>query len=438
MKNGTSSARTHNYHSQIKGSLVCKMIAILVSLLSMRLMIEYLGQEQFGVWSTLLSILSWCVFFDLGISNGLRYKVAQAMAENDKQNAANYIASGYVIIGAISFLLLLIIIGVSFFLPWQLIFNTKKITEVCLRETIQIASFFLILNFWMGLVNGVLGSLQKTAITSLSQLVCNVLVLVSVFLLIKTTKGLIFYLAFTYGLSLVITSLGLNYWFYRTHIELLVKPKIKFIKQHIPSLLSVGLQFFVIQIAVLVVFTTDKLVITQLLGPSYVTEYDIVFKLFSLISFFHGLISSPLWSAYTDAFHRGDIFWVKLMLRKQLMIFGAIILLTIILAFFIKNIIAIWINKELVVSTSLVISVAIFVVISCWNNIYAMFINGIGEVKLQLYTSILAMVINVPLAIFFVKTLNLGLSGVMMATVISLLGSAIALPIQVNKIISKQ
>ena len=120
------------------------------------------------------------------------------------------------------------------------------------------------------------------------------------------------------------------------------------------------------------------------------------------------------------------------------MIFGAIILLTIILAFFIKNIIAIWINKELVVSTSLVISVAIFVVISCWNNIYAMFINGIGEVKLQLYTSILAMVINVPLAIFFVKTLNLGLSGVMMATVISLLGSAIALPIQVNKIISKQ
>ena len=44
------------------------------------------------------------------------------------------------------------------------------------------------------------------------------------------------------------------------------------------------------------------------------------------------------------------------------------------------------------------------------------------------------MLLNIPLSIIFVKYFSLGLSGIVMATIVSLSLAAIALPIQVNYI----
>ena len=75
--------RTRNYLHQIKGAFACRAVSMLASFLSLPLMISYLGQEQFGVWSTLITVMSWIVFFDLGIGNGLRNKVTQSLEKNE-------------------------------------------------------------------------------------------------------------------------------------------------------------------------------------------------------------------------------------------------------------------------------------------------------------------------------------------------------------------
>lgn len=431
-----SKERTRNYLRQIQGAVVYKAVAMLASFLAIPLMIHYLGEEQFGVWSTLLTVMSWVVFFDLGVGNGLRNKVAEALAKNDKAEAASFIASGYSLIGLISFAIWALVTGASFFVPWQVVFNTQAITETTLRLTVQIAVFFVALNFWIGLINAVLGAVQKTAMTALGQLISNILALLFVFVLSKTTDATITYLALAYGVALLTANTALSWWFYHNHPEL--QPKLHLNQQHVNPLLSVGLQFFTIQIAVLIIFTTDKMLITQLLGPENVAQYEVVHKLFGLIAFAHTLISAPLWSAYTDAYQRGDMVWIKHTIQQQLLIFIGFIVVIFVMALFIKPIIALWIGREMVVSQSLIISIALFVVVSTWNNIYAMFVNGVGKIKLQLYTSVMAMIINIPLAIVFVTWFGLGLSGVVLATVVSLSIAAVALPIQVSHIIRKQ
>lgn len=436
MTTDVSKERTRNYLHQIKGAVLYKAVAMLASFIAIPLMIQYLGKEQFGVWSTLLTVMSWVVFFDLGVGNGLRNKVAEALAKNDKAEAANFIASGYSLIGLISLLMSALVIAASFFVNWQTVFNTKVISEGDLRLTVQIAVFFVVLNFWIGLINAILGAVQKTSMTALGQLISNILALAFVFILTKTTDATITYLAMTYGLSLVVANMGLSWWFYQVHPELRPKPYLD--KQHVNPLLSVGFRFFTIQIAVLIIFTTDKILITQLIGPEHVTQYDVVFKLFGFITFAHALISAPLWSAYTDAHHRGDVAWIKRMMQHQLFIFIGIAVTVFIMALLIKSIIAIWIGPEMIVSDPLITSIALFVLVSTWNNIFAMFVNGIGEIRLQLYISVIAMFINIPLAILFVRWLDLGLSGVVLATVTSLLMAAVVLPIQVNQIIRKR
>lgn len=431
-----SKERTRNYVRQITGAVVYKAVAMVASFLAIPLMIRYLGQEQFGVWSTLLTVMSWIVFFDLGIGNGLRNKVAESLAKNERTEAANYIASGYTLIGIIALVLVVLITVATFFIPWQSIFNTRAISEETLRGTTQIATLFILLNFWLGLIGAILGAVQKTALTAMAQLISNIMALLFVFVLTKTTKASIGYLAVAYGISLVSANFLLSFWFYQLHREL--RPKLYLDKQHVQPLLSTGLQFFVIQLAVLVIFASDKMLITQFLGPQYVTQYDVVFKLFSVISFAHMLISAPLWSAYTEAFHRGDIVWIKKMLHKQMIIFGGVVLAVITLVLLAKPVIALWIGHDVVVSLSLVIAMGIFVLVSTWNNIYAMFVNGIGDIKIQLYAAIIAMMINIPLAFLFSKYLGLGLVGIVGATSVSLMLAAVVLPIQVLRCITNR
>jgi O-antigen/teichoic acid export membrane protein len=433
MSQAVSIERTHNYVRQIKGAVVYKGVAMAASFLAIPLMIRYLGQEQFGVWSTLLTVMSWIIFFDLGVGNGLRNKVAEALAKNDKSEAASYISSGYSLIGLIALMLWILVTTASFFVPWQIVFNTHTIPEATLRLTVQIATFFVVFNFWIGLIHSLLGAVQNTSITALGQLISNVLALLLVFVLTKTTETAISHLAFVYGISLVVSNILLTLWFYLRNPDLRPKPYLD--KKHVSPLLSVGLQFFTIQLAVLVIFTTDKMLITQLFGPQFVTQYEVVFKLFSVITFAHALISAPLWSAYTDAYHRKDMIWIKKMLQKQMVIFCGVVLVVILMILLARFIIIMWVGRELEVSLSLTIAIGFFVMISTWNNIYAMFVNGIGRIKLQLYTALIAMLLNIPLALLFTKYFGFGLSGVVLATCVSLLIAAVILPFQVHYIV---
>lgn len=433
MSQTVSQKRTRNYISQIRGSFVFKGLAVVASFFAIPLMIRYLGQEQFGIWSTLLSIMSWIVFFDLGIGNGLRNKVTEALAKDNITEASSYISSGYSLIGLISFCLFIIAAIVTFYIPWQKVFNTTIVNEEILKRTVLISVLFITLNFWISLINQILNAVQKTSAIVFGQFISNILVLTFVFTLIKQTYPSLYYLAVAYGVSLIISNSSLSLWFYNKRRDLI--PSLSLDMQHIRPILSLGLQFFTIQLAVLVIFTTDKILITQFFGPSYVTQYDVVFKLFGIITLIHSLITAPLWSSYTDAYHRGDIVWIKAILRKQFMIFGIIVLNVMIMIPVAKPIIALWIGEYLEISMPLVISMGAFIIISTWSNIFAYVVNGIGKIEFQLFSSIIAMIINIPLAIYFTKYLGFGVNGIILATCTSLSLFAIIGPIQVYVIL---
>jgi len=429
-------ARSHNYLRQIKGTVAFKAIAVIASYIAVPMMIHYLGQEKFGIWSTLLSIISWIVFFDLGIGHGLRNKITESLAKNAREETARYIASGYTLIGLLALGLWIILMAVSFFIPWKIVFNTNVLTENDLRLTLQLTASFIIFNFWTGLISALLNAVQKSSLLALRQVISNVLVLALIWILSHTTDASLPLLGVAYGVSLILANVLLSGWFFRTYNDL--KPYFIIIdKQHIRALLGVGSQFLIIQIAMLVIFTTDKLLITQLIGPASVTAYDVVFKLFGVITFAHGLISFPLWSAYADAYHRSDMIWIRRMLKKQLAYFFILWFFVGAMILFAKPIIAVWIGTDLIISDALVLMMGISVLMVAWLNVYTMFVNGIGAIKPQLYAMFVGMIINIPLSVFFVRYMDMGVSGIVLGTILSLVLTALVLPIQVYRIVHK-
>lgn len=436
MSEVVSKERTYNYLRQVKSAVGYRAVAMVASFLVVPLMIHYLGQEQFGVWSTLLTILSWVTFFDLGVGNGLRNKVAESLAKGETREAGSYVASSYSLIGMIALALWIVVSAGSYFVSWQDVFNTQEISENILSEAVRIAAFFILLNFWVGLIGALLGAVQKTSLVALGQMITNLLVLTFTFALTKITEPSITNLALVYGISIVIANILLSLWFYNSRPEL--RPRIYLDKNHMRSILTIGLQFFSIQLAALVIFTTDRMLITQLFGPEYVTEYEVVFKLFSVITFVHGLISAPLWSAYTDAYHRKDFSWIKRTLRIQLFIFVAISAAVFVTALLANTLISLWIGEAFQASSSLIIGFALLAILSVWNNVFGSILGGIGKIRLGSIYTIFTAILNLPISYYFSVVLEYGLAGVIFGTIASITISSILSPIQVYFFIYKK
>lgn len=61
-------------------SIGIKTVGVFVSLFIVPITLGYLSEEEYGIWLTLSSMLAWIVFFDIGLTNGLRNKLTEALA----------------------------------------------------------------------------------------------------------------------------------------------------------------------------------------------------------------------------------------------------------------------------------------------------------------------------------------------------------------------
>ena len=60
-----------------------------------------LGVYENGVWLTISSVLLWIDNLDIGLGNGLRNKLAVAMAHNDYEKGRQYVSSTFAMLAII-------------------------------------------------------------------------------------------------------------------------------------------------------------------------------------------------------------------------------------------------------------------------------------------------------------------------------------------------
>jgi O-antigen/teichoic acid export membrane protein len=425
-----SNTRTINYKKQVSYSFVYKILSVFFSFLIVRFMLQYLGIELYGVWSVLLVLISWIIFFDFGIANGIKNKVSQSLANDDILSARQYISTGYIALFTFVLIVYLLFFGISFTINWQQIFNIYSISNKELLKLMQIVILLLLLNFVLSIISAIFNAIQKSSLVVLNQFISQVISFFFVLFLNYFTDTSIVLLGTTYASSLLISNIILSIWFYSKNHNLM--PSIKYFEfSKLRSIVSLGATFFILQLTILIILSTDKFIITQLLGPAEVSRYDILFKYFSAISILHTIINAPLWSIYTEAYEKNDYTWISNTIKRMIKIFILYIFLSILMIVLGDFVIRVWISNELISFTlSNFIYMSILTLILAWYSIFAYFTNGINKTKIQLFSSILGAIINIPLSIFFVKYLEFGLNGILLATILSLTIFAIAGPIQ--------
>ena len=183
------SERTRVAKKNVFLMLLYKGLSILVSLLLIPITLDYVNSETYGIWLTLSSIVSWISFFDIGINNGLKNRLTEALANNNSHLGKIYVSTTYAMLTIIFVPLLFVLLLIIPNLNWASILNITIEGADNLIVALCIISAYFCLNFILTTINIVIFSHQTPAKASLCSLCQQIASLLVIYILTLTTKG---------------------------------------------------------------------------------------------------------------------------------------------------------------------------------------------------------------------------------------------------------
>ncbi len=428
-----SNERSANVVKNVIASFGVRGVSILIGLILVPLTLNYIGKAQNGIWLTITSLVGWITFFDIGFGNGLRNRFTEAKAVGDYVKARAYVSTTYVSLGIVFILVWVLCLCTNFFLDWSSILKApaNMANELSLVVFIVFTSFCI--RFVLMTINTVLVADQKPAKPAFFDMLGQLLILICIFILAKTTSGSLLYLAIVLGTVPVLILLCSSFWYYN-HEYKIFRPSVRlFQKKLVKDILNLGLKFFVAQVAALVMLQSANIIITRLFGSESVTEYDLACRYFGFPLSFLMIIIVPLWSAYTDAYARKDHVWMQRTLKKIYKLFAFFVFVAVVMLTVSPTAIYLWSGKKVQIPFSLSVSVCIYFILYMWVSIHIFILNGIGKIKLQFLFSIFEAALYIPLAILFGKAI--GVPGIACAMIFFAAIRSVWAPIQLHKLL---
>ncbi|WP_186326791.1 MATE family efflux transporter [Cytobacillus oceanisediminis] len=408
------------------------MLGILSNFLLVGLVYRYLISEELnGIWLTISSILTWITFFDFGMGNSLRNKLTESITNKNGILSNMYISTTYILMIFPTLIIIIISITVAFLFDWRSFFNIHStiITNYYLALFISIVSILYSLNFYLSILNAILHAIYKSYLISGIQLLVNIINIVIIsallFLNIRDLILLGFFYIGTSVISLIISTV-LLFKFNKYELKFSFK---YFNGKLIKDIFNLGLKFLVLQLAIIVLFNTDNVLISKFVGVEQVATYQLVNKLLSLNTIVLGILLTPIWTKIIKDHTNRRFEEIKGTINKLLIIFFVLIIGVMIIGFFSTKLINLWVGSNLHFPNKLIKYMVVFTILHMWCNIFQSILNGINKLKVQVYSYGIATIINIPLSIFLVKNTGLGVSAIILGTIFSLLLPSFILPL---------
>ena len=410
--------------------------SVLISLMLVPLTIHYINAVMYGIWLTISALVAWMNNFDIGLSNGLRNKLAHALATGESAHIRKDVSTTYAILFLISLATFLVFFIAGSFFNWNDLLNINSSIHYNIWPVILITLGAFCVQFTLQPVNTVLFATHQPFKSSLLFFLQQVITLIFVYILTRTMQPNLLKLVMVMVGSPLLVLFTANIYLFATSLKDFA-PKISFIHfKSAKSLLKTGSAFFIIQLGALVLYETDNIVITETLGPNEVTTFNIAYKIFAVLVVAFTIIMTPYWSAFTDAFAKNDIAWIKHSIKKMKMLWLGFSVVAIVLYLISGPLYELWIGGTIHVPGSLSLSMAVYVISITWMMIYSFALNGIGKLRIQLVFVVVTGLINIPLSVLLIN--KVGLCGTTIANIIVIVIMNIVFTYQIDLIINNK
>lgn len=367
-----------------------KGLSLFVSLFSMPLYIKYFdNQSVLGIWYTILSLLTWISMCDLGLGNGLRNKLTEALAQGERDKAKKYISSTYVSLTLI--IIPILLVGALFLnlidLNRALSISESVLPARALRLSVIILFCGICISFVVKTVNAIIYALQKSSLNNVLSFITSVLPLVFVWCFKGEDVGVnLISLSVVHVLAINIPLLAATFAIFARNPLKECRPAISCCdKKTATSMLGFGMKFFFAQIFFMFLMSTNEIFITKFFSAADVVDYSIYYRLFTAVGSLFMLALTPLWSKVTRDLTQKKYAVIQKTNRVLYLLAAVAGLAQLAILPFLQWIINIWLGDEAIaVHMPTAMIFALFGSLYIFNVVLTTVANGMGELRTQM------------------------------------------------------
>ena len=397
---------------------VSRAVRIGVTFITIPLTLHYLGNQRFGLWMTISSVLAMAGFADFGVGNGVLNTVSTAFGKDDWDGIRGAISSGFAVLTLIGAGLLALFFSIYRFVDWGNLFRaTTADARAQAGPAVLVFVVCFALNIPLDVVQRTQLGLQQGFLTNLWEIFSSVLILVGILAVVHFHLSLAALVVAFAGAPVLGTWMNAGYFFGVSRRDLLPHRHLVS-RQVIDKITRLGGMFFVLQLVVAVSYSADNFIIARILGVADVTVFSIPQRMFSVITVVVTMLMMPLWPAYGEAISRGDMLWVRHTLTRTLLgVFAFTSIVSATLLVFSNKLLLWWVGPGIHPSFLLMLGLAVWAVLSNCGSTLSMFLNGAGIVKFQV---IVAAIFGIGCLLTKIVFTHLyGISGVPWATIVT-------------------
>ena len=274
--------RGRKVQKNILALAVLQGISVLTSFLLVPLTINYVSASEYGIWLTISSIIGWFSLVDVGLGSGLRNKLAEALAQNNKVLARKYVSTTYFSLGIFVVCFFSVLLLISGFVNWSKVLSQPDSMQTLLTQTMFVVISFFALRLIVQLIGVILTAHLLPAVATSINTVSNVLILIVIYALSKFIPGDLYLLAWVLSAVPIVVYVAVSVILFLGKYRDISPSWEYFDKHEIRSLLHLGFGFFFIKISMIILFQTSNILIIRFFSNEDVVVYNVAYKLFSV------------------------------------------------------------------------------------------------------------------------------------------------------------
>lgn len=375
-------------------SMSDRVVSGVCSLLQVPLALKLLGQEAFGLWMAVTSLVNIMYIADFGLGNGIQNRVSAAYGREDMADAQRVANTGMLMLGAIGLVLFLISASLSFLIDWGTLFHVQ---DPELHRQTRYAVLLIAAAFCLGLPLTasfrIGGGVQLVWMINVKGSITSVVIVLLIALAVWLKLEFLPFLAVAVA-PLVLSNLVLLIVLYR-RLGWSLNPFATFDRALAYELFSTNWLFVLPGIGGTILSLAPPLLISSILGASALTPYNLIQRVLGLAAQAQTMFVAPMGPAYAEAVARGDIGWTRATYLKTLLVsfvFSAIPTLSFI--FWGRWALYLWSHRPPeTFDMLLVVSLSVWMAVSNFSQPPAVLLNALGKLKGQASYGLISVII---------------------------------------------
>jgi len=395
-------------------TLASRALSIIGTLVTVPLVINYLGPERYGLWATLSVVFVYLRLADGGATIGLIALVSRADGAGDVNRIRALISTAFLLTGTVAALSPVAAVF-AHSIDWQWALN---LSDPALAAEAATATTVIIIATGLGFPASVtrfgrLG-LQQGAAANAWDLAASVATFCGQLTIIYLGLGIVALASLTALTPVIVNAAGSVAFFTGEGRQWL--PRAHLAKWPIfVALFGSGSMFLGLMLTQALSVQMEPVLIARLLGLEAVASYAVVQKLFAQPQSLVAIFLIAQFPAYGEALTRGDHDWIVGHFRQTLVLATLLaVLLCGALASIAQPLLRLWIGETVRPTSELVACLMIYGIVATVANVFTYFFFALGLYRRVIMAYAAMIAINIPLAFLLIP--RVGPEGAALAT----------------------